>query len=219
MSSGNFVMLKIISVLIGLWTRTLRFRFCKDSRAVIENAPKPLVAVLWHNRLSAFPEFYRRYVRDRKLATIVSASNAGAWLSGLFELMGIKPIRGSRNRRGVQSFREMLKASKSGYDIGITPDGSRGPMYEMKPGAVSLALRTGVPVALVSFNFKQSFRLATWDRFYIPYPFSCVEVHVDVIEKSREFFSEDMEQAAQQLKVRMDALTKDSAEDLYGKVI
>ena len=202
-----------------LWTRTLRFKLSEEVQAIIESKPPQLIAVLWHNRLFVVPEFYRRYVHGRKLATIVSASNAGAWLSGLFEKMGIKAIRGSRNRRGTQAFREMLQASKSGYDIGITPDGSRGPIYEMKAGATTLALRTGAPIVLLSFNFQKSFRLKSWDRFYIPYPFSCLEVKMDLIERTHEFLDGDAKKAAEELKKRLDAITRDVDDDFHGLVV
>lgn len=215
----HLFLLKVASTLIRLWTRTLKFQFGADVQQIIESKLPPLVAVLWHNRLFAVPEFYRRYVHNRKLAAIVSASSAGAWLSGLLEQMGVKPIRGSRNRRGVQAFREMLKASKSGYDIGITPDGSRGPIYDMKPGAATLALRTGTPIVLLSFNFQQAFRLKSWDRFYIPLPFSTIEVKMDLIEKGHALLDNDAKQVAEILKMRLDAITEDTSDDFSVEIV
>ena len=113
----------------------------------------------------------------------------------------------------------MLQASKSGYDVGVTPDGSRGPIYDMKAGAATLALRTKVPVVLLSYNFQNSFRLNSWDRFYIPYPFSCVEVQMELIEKTNEVLGDDPKQAAKELKVRLQAITRDSDDDFFGVVI
>ena len=175
----------------------------------IESSPPPFVAILWHNRLFVAPEFYRRYTRGRKLAAIVSASGAGAWVAGLFEQLGIKPIRGSRHRRGSQAFRELVQASESGYDIGVTPDGSRGPMYDMKPGAAALALRTGVPIVLLSYNFQCALRWKSWDQFYVPLPFSRIEVKIDLVEKNHELLGNDAKQAAKILKQRLDAITTD----------
>ena len=215
----HLFLLKIVSSLFRFWTRTLRFKLGEEVQAIIASIQSPVVAVLWHNRLFVVPEFYRRYVHGRKLATIVSTSSAGAWLSGLFEQMGIKAIRGSRNRRGTQAFREMLQANKSGYDVGITPDGSRGPVYDMKAGAATLALRTGAPIVLLSYNFQNTFRLDTWDRFYIPYPFSCVEVRMDLIEGGHELLGVDAKQAAEKLKVRLDAITRDTGDDFHGVVV
>ena len=218
LSGYQLFLLKIVSSLAKLWTRTLQFQFGKDVQTLIESSPPPVIAVLWHNRLFVVPEFYRRYVHKRKLAGIVSSSSAGAWLSALFEQMGIKPIRGSSRRRGVQAFREMLQAQKSGYDIGITPDGSRGPIYDMKAGAATLGLLTGAPIVLLSYNFKNAFRLTSWDRFYIPFPFSTVEVKMEVIEEVHEMFGNDADKISKELKVRLDALSEDTNEYL-SKVI
>lgn len=214
-------LLKIVSFLIRLWSRTLRYEFGSDVKDIIEKADSPVVVILWHNRLFAVPEFYSRYIHNRKLAAIVSANKAGAWLSGLFEHMDIHPIRGSRNRRGSQAFREMLQASKAGYDVGVTPDGSRGPMYEMKAGAAKLALKTGAPIVLLSYNFQLAFRLKTWDLFYIPFPFSRIEVKMDLIEKSHKLFGDDANKAAEVLKARLDAITEDRGRDneFVGEVV
>lgn len=209
----QFLLLKTANLFASAWTRTLRFQLDSETKALITNEKRSLVVILWHNRLFVVPEFYRRYARKRKLAAIVSTSSAGAWLSGLFKTIDVKPIRGSRNGRGVQAFREMLKANEEGYDVGVTPDGSRGPMYEMKPGAVKLALRANTPIALLSYNFKKAFRLESWDRFYIPWPFSLVEVKIEFIEVSQQIFSEDVEQARSQIKARLDGITKDIDDD------
>jgi lysophospholipid acyltransferase (LPLAT)-like uncharacterized protein len=210
---------KLLSFLIRLWSRTLRYKFGSDVKDIIERTHSPVVVIMWHNRLFAVPEFYSRYVKNRKLAAIVSANKAGAWLSGLFEQLNIHPIRGSRNRRGTQAFREMLQASKNGYDVGVTPDGSRGPMYDMKPGAAALALRTKAPIVLLSFNFQQAFRLKSWDRFYMPWPYSVVEVKMELIEKSRELLGDDLNQAAEELKKRLNEITEDKDEDFFAEVI
>lgn len=213
------LLLKIVSFLIRLWSRTLRYEFGSDVKNIIEESYPPVVAILWHNRLFAVPEFYGRYVRNRKLAAIVSANKAGAWLSELFKQLDIHPIRGSRNRRGAQAFREMLQASKNGYDVGVTPDGSRGPMYDMKPGAAALALRTKAPIVLLSFNFQQAFRLKSWDRLYIPWPYSAVTVKIELIENGRELLGDDLNQAAEELKTRLNAITEDKDEDFFAEVI
>ena len=41
-------------------------------------------------------------------------------------------------RRSSQSVRELIRVVRKGNDVGITPDGSRGPIYEAKPGAILL---------------------------------------------------------------------------------
>ena len=202
--------LGVFGIVMCLWTRSLRFHFGADVQAVIDAGLPPAVLILWHNRLFVAPEFFRRFMPERKTAAIISASRDGAWLAGFFEQLGIKPIRGSRHGRGAQAFREMVKTSRAGYDVGITPDGSRGPMYDMKAGASTLALRTGAPILLVSYNFSKAWRAKSWDRFYIPVPFSRVEVKIDAIGDGRKLAGGDAKQAAVILKERLDAITEDA---------
>ena len=118
------------------------------------------------------------------------------------------PIRGSSYKRGAQSVREMLAAHREGYDIAVTPDGSRGPMYDLKSGAVRVALKTGAPMILFSLNFSRAWRLKSWDRFYLPVPFSRIQVQLRIIENPAEL-SADAGEAAALLKAQMDAITVD----------
>jgi len=204
------LLLWIVVLAVRLWSRTLRFKWGSDVQALMDNPPGPLVVINWHNRLFAAPEFFRRYFRQRKLATVISASSDGGWLAGFFETLGILPIRGSRYGRGAQAFREMIAANQDGYDIGVTPDGSRGPIYEMKPGAVALALKTDAPIVLLSFNFGRAWRLKSWDRFYLPLPFTCLKVKTVYYESAFELGTDDPKAAALILKERMDAITEDA---------
>ena len=52
---------------------------------------------------------------------------------------GIRAVRGSRNKRGTQAIRDLAKVLADGNDVGVTPDGSRGPVYGAKSGALALA--------------------------------------------------------------------------------
>lgn len=194
---------------VRMWTRSLRFHFGADVQAFLDKPAEPAVVILWHNRLLLAPELYRRYLPDRKMAGLISASSDGAWLAGFFEQLGIKPIRGSRHGRGMQAFRELLKVSRAGYDIGITPDGSRGPMYDMKAGAATLALRGGAPIMLLSYNYTRAWRLKSWDRFYLPLPFSRINVRVDDVGSGKHLAGGDPKAAAEILKERLMAITED----------
>jgi len=62
--------------------------------------------------------------------------------------------------------------------VAIVPDGPRGPCYHLQPGAIKLALDTGVPLVCVSWEVNRCWRLKSWDRFIIPKPFSKLTVHL-----------------------------------------
>ena len=72
------------------------------------------------------------------------------------ERFGIGTVRGSGTRRGAASVRELAKWLKRGHDIGITPDESRGPCYEINPGLVLLAQLTGRSILPLSFEFSSA---------------------------------------------------------------
>jgi len=198
---------------VRLWSRSLRFRWGSDVQAFMDSPAVPSIVIMWHNRLFAVPEFFRRYFSKRKLATIISASSDGGWLAGVFEHFNILPVRGSRYGRGAQAFRELLAAHEEGYDIGVTPDGSRGPLYDMKPGAVAVAMKTGAPIIMLSFNYGPAWRLKSWDRFFLPLPFSCLEVKAVHIKDVAELGTVDSKQAAAILKEKLDVITVDKLVD------
>ena len=68
--------------------------------------------------------------------------------------------------------------SPPGRDVVITPDGPRGPAYELGPGIIFLAQKTGAPVMPMNMEYSSCWRVKSWDRFIIPRPFSKVRVIV-----------------------------------------
>lgn len=175
-----------LSILLRLWCRTLRFQISQSDREILENTSKPTVLFFWHNRLFAASEVHRRF-RKYKIADdktknkkrvygLVSASKDGAWLSAFFKLIGIEAIRGSSSWRSGKSMLEMMHQLQHGHDIAITPDGPRGPCYSFKPGGIILAEKLDIPMFLVSCRFSRAWRIKSWDRFYIPLPFSRIDL-------------------------------------------
>jgi lysophospholipid acyltransferase (LPLAT)-like uncharacterized protein len=67
-------------------------------------------------------------------------------------MFGVQPVRGSTSRRGPQALLELTTWAERGYDLTITPDGPRGPCYQVQEGVMSLAQVTGLPMVPVAFN-------------------------------------------------------------------
>ena len=61
----------------------------------------------------------------------------------------------------------------------ITPDGPRGPAYELGPGIIFLAQKSGAPVVPVNLEYSRCWRLGSWDRFIVPRPFAKVRVLIN----------------------------------------
>jgi len=156
-------------------------RMAPADRSILESCERPVAFVLWHNRLFISAEIFRRY-RGRKLCGLVSASRDGAWLAAFYSLMGMGAARGSSSRFGREAAGQLVEALRSGLDVGVTPDGPKGPCYEFKEGALLVARRADVPLLLFGAEYSSAWRLGSWDGFYLPTPFSTVRIRCERIE-------------------------------------
>ncbi len=203
---------------IGAWALrllalTLRIRV-EDPAALREHVTdEPFIIVFWHNRILLVPVVWNRFLargRAQRGMALTSPSRDGELIAQLLTRFGIGPVRGSASRRGSTALRELARLLKTGHDIGITPDGSRGPLYEIKPGLVLLAQLTGKPVLPVSFEFSRAWRLKSWDRLFIPKPFSTVTFRVGVPHRvPRTTGEEEFERERQRCEAAMMALVRE----------
>jgi len=192
-----------------LWLASLRMRLSEQERAWLNDTRQPLIIVLWHNRLFFSSEIYRRFRRGRRMVALVSASTDGAWLAEYFRMAGLATARGSSTWRGMQAMRELLAATRGGSDTAITPDGPRGPCYEVQPGALMVARVSKVPLLLLSAHFRSAWRLRSWDGFYVPKPFSVVDVRTQWLPDYATLGGGDNEAARLELQRRMMEITVD----------
>lgn len=174
-----------LGMFVRLWGLSLRMEAAPEDLQNYMRKDRPVAIVLWHNRLFLAAEIVRRYRQGRPAYALVSASQDGAWLTAFFSLAGLRTVRGSSSRLGREAATALVEVLREGNDIGITPDGPRGPCYELKPGAVIVPRRTGAPLLLVGAEFESAWRLRSWDRFYVPKPFSRVRMRCEIIEPAR----------------------------------
>jgi lysophospholipid acyltransferase (LPLAT)-like uncharacterized protein len=193
--------------LVRLWGMTLRFEATPQDIRNYTKCDEPVAFVLWHNRLFLAAEIHRRYRAPRPLYALISASKDGALLTTFFAMVGgLRAVRGSSSKLGREAAAALVEVQRAGHDIGITPDGPRGPCYELKPGAVIVPRRTGAPVLIIGGEFESAWRLKSWDRFYLPVPFSRVRMHCELIENDR---LSDRDAAAAMIQARLLALNPD----------
>ena len=75
------------------------------------------------------------------------------------------------------AYMEMIRVLNDGCTLFITPDGSQGPEYEVKEGAIKSSLRTEAIMVPVSGQASRAWEIRNWDTFVIPKPFGRI-VHV-----------------------------------------
>jgi lysophospholipid acyltransferase (LPLAT)-like uncharacterized protein len=173
--------LRPLGWLMRAWGHSLHFQLSPESRAALQKTNEPVVFALWHNRLFVTAEVFRRYRQGRPLYALISPSKDGAWLEAFFAMVGLHAVRGSSHKLGREAVTVLVETLRAGHDIGITPDGPRGPIYEFKAGGLIVARRVQAPVLLLGGVFEDSWQLSSWDRFHLPYPFSTVRIHCAMV--------------------------------------
>jgi lysophospholipid acyltransferase (LPLAT)-like uncharacterized protein len=162
--------------LLQLWVRTLRYEI--DDRAGVIGKPvdQNYIGALWHNRLLIFPFVLRRFFSNRRGAALISASRDGDLLADAITRFSFDVVRGSSSRLGASAILQLTDVLASGRDVVITPDGPRGPAYELGPGIILLAQKSGSAVLPVNMEYSSCWRLKSWDRFILPRPFAKIRV-------------------------------------------
>ena len=129
---------------------------------------KPYLLGFWHARIlmMAYPH------PNWNGVVMVSEHRDGEYIAKAGKYMGIDAVRGSSTRGGMRAFLTMLRMAKQGKSLGITPDGPKGPAEVVQMGTVQLAKKTGLPLRAVCYASKRYWRVNSWDRFYIPKPFT-----------------------------------------------
>ncbi len=164
----------------------------------------PYIFASWHNRL-----MLPLYVfRGMNVATLVSHSKDGEYITQVIRRCGLKVSRGSASRQGAEGLLGLLHFLKKGTSVAITPDGPRGPREIVQPGIIQLARLSGLPITPIAFGCSRYIRLNSWDRMIIPFPFG--QIHYELgnpITISRNLPKEDRETKRIEIETEMKRLT------------
>ena len=182
--------------LFRLWAKTLRLQLEDPHNGVALVRDRPVIFAIWHNRLLMLPPPFDRWFPTRQSIGLISASRDGDLVSLLIERSGYGTIRGSTSRKGVIALRQLVEALAAGSNVLFTPDGPRGPVYEVSPGVIFVAQKSGAPIVPLHMEYSSCWRLKSWDRFCVPRPFSKVRfilgapVHVERTTEGKQFEAE-----------------------------
>jgi len=160
----------------------------------------PSIFVFWHGELLMLPFAYRDYRKSKNIDVIVSQHHDGEIATRLLQMLGGDTIRGSSTRGGLKALKDSFKSLNLGRDIGITPDGPRGPRHSVADGAVVIAQKKNVPIITMNCKASKAWRLKSWDKFSIPKPFCTLDYYY-----SDPFYvtDESLESAKEQIKERL----------------
>jgi lysophospholipid acyltransferase (LPLAT)-like uncharacterized protein len=139
---------------------------------------KQVIISIWHNELLLQPLLYNHIKQNPKVSCMVSEHFDGEILTKFLKYFKFETIRGSSSKGGAKVLISAIKKIREGYDVAITPDGPRGPIFEIKNGIIAIAQKTNKDI--VTFRYKSSnyWQLKSWDKFIIPKPFSTIDFYV-----------------------------------------
>jgi len=136
----------------------------------------PCIFAVWHNRLLLLCSVFRRFLPGQPAAALISVSSDGDLIAALVERFGYGTVRGSTSRKAASALLRLAEVLAEGTHLVITPDGPRGPVYELSQGVIFLAQKSNTKVVPTSLEFSSSWRMKSWDRFFVPRPFCQVRV-------------------------------------------
>jgi len=135
------------------------------------------------------PFAYHGFRKRKSIDSIISEHSDGEIASRFIELLGGGVIRGSSTRGGVKALKGAFKSISQGRDVGITPDGPKGPRHSVSNGVVLIAQKKSVPIVTMNCQPSSCWRFDSWDRFFIPKPFCTLNFYF-----SEPFYINDLDE-------------------------
>jgi len=129
----------------------------------------------WHGDLLMGPFNYKNWRKDPKAVVMISEHFDGQLIAKTMRYFGLGTIRGSTRSGAARVLMQAIKKVRDGYDVGITPDGPKGPRFSVTEGIIVVAQKLDRPVVLQNCIPSRYWQLGSWDKFVIPKPFCHLE--------------------------------------------
>ncbi|MBW2276565.1 MAG: lysophospholipid acyltransferase family protein [Deltaproteobacteria bacterium] len=144
---------------------------------VVGPRPEPIggphVYCFWHGRQAGL----FAYPRSRPTAVLSSLSRDGELQARILARLGLTVLRGSSSRGGATGLRALVGAVRDGADAAFAVDGPRGPLHQVKPGAILAAQQSGAALVPITARASRAWVFnKAWDRYLLPKPFARVEI-------------------------------------------
>ncbi len=165
MSIKDYAIVFLVSHIIRFLRLTIRWQYI-GSPVRPENTP--CIISCWHARLLLMPFLLGKWQGP----LVISDHRDGELIAAVFAKFGLMASRGSSSKGGAKALLDVIRQARQGLSPGITPDGPRGPAEQVKPGIAQISIKSGLPVVPVCYASSRFKRLSSWDKFYIPMPFS-----------------------------------------------
>ncbi len=214
----NIVIGCVAAIFIVLLRWSCRIRVHNDPRPSLRDAGTPYAYAFLHcHQVAAV------IGREPGTAAMVSRSVDGDLLVPSLRVSGVTPLRGStrskgKDKGGAAALERLIEHVRGGAPGYVAVDGPRGPRNHVQRGIARLSIETGAAALIaVPVPRRRWILTKTWDRFQIPKPFTCIDIHFGEPVKPRE--GEEVEALRIRIAAAITALENrlDPAEAALGK--
>jgi lysophospholipid acyltransferase (LPLAT)-like uncharacterized protein len=143
-----------------------------------QNIPsEPVVFAFWHDNLLMQPYMYYQLRAISKVNLLISEHFDGQIIARTMRYFDLGSIHGSTRKGAAKVLIKGLKSLSEGYDIGITPDGPKGPRHHVSDGVVVMAQKRHAKVIVLHYVPSRYWKFSSWDRFVVPKPFGTIDFY------------------------------------------
>jgi lysophospholipid acyltransferase (LPLAT)-like uncharacterized protein len=164
---------RLVTLLVGLLIRSITWSLRIRSEGIevldeLELSSRTAILAFFHGRQFLQAGFFA----GRKIGIMTSLSRDGELQASVITGLGYEVARGSASRGGARGLIGLRKLMEKGCHVAFAVDGPRGPIHQVKPGAVYLAKKSGAPVVTVAASARPAKVFSrTWDLYLLPWPF------------------------------------------------
>ncbi len=196
-------------LVVKLLSSTYRLKIVDpDNEKRILEKSGGLIYASWHQRFFPGITFF---AKRRPIAIMISQSKDGEFMSRIVDILGWLPVRGSSSRGGSEGLKRLKDLGTKGYKVGHIVDGPKGPFGVVKPGLITIASYTGLPILPTITSSENKWVFRSWDKFMVPKPFSRVIIRFgDPIYVPSELDAETFEQKRLLVEQRLGELYEDT---------
>lgn len=156
-------------------TSKIQFIFPKNYNQQNFCQEKGVIFALWHNNLALGPRIFQGV---QNVNALVSPHSDGKIISNIIRKFHFNIIEGSTNKNAARAVRQMIQILKNNHNVVITPDGPRGPIYQINSNIIKIAQKHAIKLIPISCNVSNYYSLSTWDNLIMPLPFCTIIIKI-----------------------------------------
>jgi lysophospholipid acyltransferase (LPLAT)-like uncharacterized protein len=173
----NFIRKLLASQLIGLLVYLYIFTVFLTSRRKFifqkgfdeeKFQNESAIYVFWHGRM-VLTGFMRP--KNKKTNIVISDHADGRIIGTIGKLFNANIIWGSSNKNPLSVLKCIFTVLQQKECLAITPDGPRGPAFEINSNIVKIASKANLNIIPFSYGASKKKVFSSWDRFILPLPF------------------------------------------------